>query len=193
MTDSLTDETNSVQHTISTLDESLLVVGQVYVGTTDGNVWRTQFDGFLHQVVNISAGLPDRYVTSVKASPSLANTVFVTHSGYRYNEYLPRIHRSDDGGSNWIDISGDLPDIGINDVYILPERGDSILFVATDGGVFGTIDGGKAWERLGTNMPIIPVNDLEFNVINRELVAATYARSIQSYDLNEILDETSDV
>ncbi len=191
MTDTLTNETNSVQHTISSLDESPLVVGQVYVGTTDGNVWRTQFDGAIHQTVNISAGLPNRYVTSVKASPTLANTVFVTHSGYRFNEYIPRIHRSDDGGSNWIDISGNLPDIAINDVYIVPERGDSLLFVATDGGIYGTVNGGDEWERLGSNMPIIPVQDLAFNVINRELVAATYARSIQSYDLNEILDETS--
>jgi len=191
MTDSLTEMNNSSRHTISTLDESPLIVGQVYVGTTDGNVWRTQFDGFFHQSVNVSAGLPDRYVTSVKASPTLANTVFVTHSGYGFNEYIPRIHRSDNGGRDWIDISGNLPDIAINDVFIIPERGDSILFVATDGGVYGTIDGGIEWERLGVNMPVIPVNDLEFNVINRELVAATYARSIQSYDLQEILDETS--
>jgi len=193
MTDSLTDETNSSRHTVSTLDESPLVVGQVYVGTTDGNVWRTQFVDFFHEVVDISTGLPDRYVTSIKASPTLENTVFVTHSGYLNNEYLPRIHRSDDGGSNWIDISGNLPDIAINDVLILPERGDSILFVGTDGGVYGSINGGEEWERLGANMPIIPVQDMDYNVINRELVAATYARSIQSYDLSEILDEVSDV
>ncbi len=191
MTDTLTDFGGNTYHTISTLDESPLVVGQVYVGTTDGNVWRTQFNGIFHESVNISSGLPDRYVTSIKASPTYANTVFVTHSGYRANEYLPRIHRSDNGGSNWIDISSNLPDIAINDVYLIPERGDSVIFVATDGGVYGTVDGGSNWERLGVNMPIIPVNDLEYNAAKRELVAATYARSIQSYDLNEILDETS--
>ena len=115
----------------------------------------------------------------------------MTHSGYRANEFLPRIHRSDDGGNSWVDISSNLPDIAINDVYIIPNRDDEVLFVATDGGVYGTVDGGGNWDRLGTNMPIIPVHDLEFNVEKLELVAGTYARSIQSYDLQAILDETS--
>ena len=190
MTDSLVSG-NSRYFTVSAIDESPIVAGQVYVGTTDGNVWRTQFNGVNSDAVNISAGLPDRYVTSIKASPTLTNTVFVTHSGYKYNEYLPRVHRSDDGGSNWTDISSNLPDLGINDIYILPEHGDSILFVGTDGGIYGTIDGGEEWHRLGTNMPIIPVLDMDWNVAKNELIAGTYARSIMTYNLDKITEPTS--
>lgn len=192
MTDSLVED-NSRYHTITALDESLIIAGQVYVGTTDGNVWRTQFNGMTSDAVNISAGLPDRYVTSVKASPTLPNTVFVTHSGYKYNEFLPRVHRSDDGGANWVDISSDLPDLGINDIFVLPGHADSILFVGTDGGIYGTIDGGQAWHRLGSNMPIIPVLDMDLNVVKNELIAGTYARSIMTYNLDKITDPTTSV
>lgn len=193
VTDFLVENNSHSRYTISALDESPIVKGQVYAGTTDGNVWRTQFNGTTSDAVNISMGLPDRYVTSVKASPTKANTVFVTHSGYKYNEYLPRIHRSDDGGLTWVDISAGLPDLGINDVFIFPNKGDSIIFVGTDGGVYGTVDAAETWHRLGANMPIIPVNDMDLNVAKNELIAGTYARSIMTYNLDELTNPNGSV
>ena len=50
------------------------------------------------------------------------------------------------------------------------------MFVATDGGVYGTVTAGTSWERLGTNMPIITVYDLVINEDKNELVAGTFAR-----------------
>lgn len=184
-------------HTISTLDESPLEAGLVYVGTTDGNVKRTANDGQVW--VDITNGLPDRYITDIKASPEVANRVFVTVSGYKYNDFDPHIFQSDDRGDNWFSIAGDLPNLAINDVYVLPGHQDSVIFAGTDGGVYGTINGGDHWHRLGNNMPVIPVYDLEFNVARNELVAGTHARSIMSYNLDsilvmpEIINETSEV
>ncbi len=188
VTDLLTSVDGSSNFTISTIDESPIIFGQVYVGTTEGRVYRTQFNGTTSDTVNISEGLPVRYVTSIKASPTKANTVFVTHSGYRANEYTPHVHRSDDGGSTWTDISQNLPEIAVNDIFIIPNTGDSILFVASDGGVYGTVNAGEEWHRLGINMPIIPVQDMDFNVVKQEIVAATYARSIMTYNIEDILN-----
>ncbi|KAA3635081.1 MAG: T9SS C-terminal target domain-containing protein [Bacteroidetes bacterium] len=172
-------------HTISTIDQSPMEEGLIYVGTTDGNVKRTDNDGDLW--VDITDGLPERYITSVKASPELTNGVYVTVSGYKYNDFDPHIFKSDDRGETWYDIAGDLPNLAINDVYVLPGFQDSVIFVGTDGGVFGTINSGEHWHRLGNNMPIIPIYDLEFNVARNELVAGTHARSIMSYNLDSIL------
>jgi photosystem II stability/assembly factor-like uncharacterized protein len=177
-------------HSITTLDESHFNPGVLYYGTTDANVWRVVATG--GSIQNITAGLPERYVTDIKASPDLPLTVYVTHSGYKDNEFTPRVHRSDDEGNSWIDISGDLPNLAINDIYILPNNQDSILFVATDGGVYGSLNAGENWERMGTNMPYVPVYDLELNVEKNELIAGTFARSIMTYSIDSLLVMTND-
>lgn len=171
-------------HTISTLDESPLDPELLYVGTTDGNVWRGAPSA--QTWANITAGLPDRYVSSVKASPNITNRVYVTHTGYKSNDFTPHLHRSDDQGQTWTAVSGNLPNLAINDVYILPGHQDSILFVATDGGVYGSLNGGQHWERLGQGMPVIPVYDLEINPVQRTLIAGTFARSIMTYPLDSL-------
>ncbi len=171
-------------HNITAIDESKLQEGLLYVGTGDGNLWRS--DNFGGNWISISAGLPDQYVTDVVASPNEVDVVYVTYSGYRDNDFLPRIHRSENRGDDWIDISADLPDLAINELLVLPDFVDSILFVATDGGVYGTTDAATTWHRLGTNMPIITVYDLALNEANNELVAGTFARSIMSYSLDSV-------
>lgn len=171
-------------HTISTVHESPLDAGLLYVGTTDGNVWCG--DPFSGNWKNVSAGLPDRYVSSVKASPNTTDRVFVAHTGYKDNDFSPRLHRSDERGDTWVPIAGDLPNLAINDIHILPGHQDSVLFVATDGGVYGSLDGGQHWERLGTEMPIVPVYDLEINPVQRTLMAGTYARSIMTFPLDSL-------
>lgn len=134
----------------------------------------------------MTAGLPDRYVSCVKGSPNNPNRVFVGHTGYRDGDFTACLHRSDDQGNTWVGISGDLPPLAVNDLLALPGHQDSVLFAATDGGVWGTVDGGQHWERLGAGFPFVPVYDLDLNVGNRTLVAGTHARSILSFPLDSL-------
>ena len=174
-------------HHITAIHESPIVEGLLYAGTGDGNVWRRDDAGA--SWILLSENLPDQYVTNVTASPSNDDVVYVTHSGYRENDFLPRIHRSMDKGLTWEDISSNLPDLAINELEVLPETGDSIMFVATDGGVYGTVSAGTEWERLGSNMPVVAVYDIVVNEAKNELVAGTFARSIMSYPLDSIFVE----
>lgn len=171
-------------HTISTLHESPIDPDLLYVGTTDANVWRGNPAN--QTWININAGLPERYVSSVKASPADPNRVFVSQTGYKDNDDAPRIHRSDDQGSTWIPIVGDLPDLAVNDLVILPGHQDSVLFAATDGGVYGTTNGGQHWERLGSGLPIVPVYSLGMNPVQHTLVAGTFARSLLTFPLDSL-------
>ncbi|MEL6973428.1 MAG: T9SS type A sorting domain-containing protein [Bacteroidota bacterium] len=171
-------------HSITTIDESILAPGLLYVGTTDGNVWIGEEFAW----TPINDGLPDRYISSVKASPSDASKVYVTMSAYKDYDFSPLIFRSDDQGGTWTSIAGDLPDLAINDVYIYPDSGDSLIFVATDGGVYGTETAGDSWQRLGENMPFVQVRDLEIDFTTNELVAASFARSIMTYSLDSLVN-----
>ena len=190
------DLTNAAQssstanfHTISTLDQSPIDSTLLYVGTSDGNVWRSTNLGGSWEM--IKQGLPNRYVTDIKADPDSANHLFVTFSGYKYNDFTPHIFKSIDRGDNWFSINGDLPQLAINDFLILPNRGGQHLFVATDGGVYGSLDGGQNWHRLGGNMPFIPVYDIVWNKIRNEIVAGTFARSIMSFPIDSLQNSTA--
>jgi len=178
-------------HNISALNESPLQSGQLYAGTSDGNVWRN--NPASASWANITAGLPDRYVTSVHGSPTVPQRLFVTHSGYRDNENIPHIHRSDNSGQTWTNISGNLPPIPVNDLWIMPARADSVLFAATDGGVYFTTNSGVKWTRLGIGIPYIPVFDLEHNPVRKELLAATFARGLYTFPLDSIFVQRAPV
>lgn len=173
-------------HVITALGESPQVPGLVLAGTGDGRLWRG--DGESGVWINITPGLPEQYVTSCQGSPTFPERLFVTHSGYRYNQFIPHIHRSDDGGQTWMAIGGDLPPFGVNDLVVLPGYGDSILFAATDAGVYGSVDAGTSWHRLGTGMPALPVYDLAWNPALNLLMAGTHARSFYTFSLETLLE-----
>ena len=74
----------------------------------------------------------------------------------------------------------------MNSIVALDE---STWVVASDAGVFATVNSGENWERLGT-MPWIPVYDLEVDNEMGRLVAGTFARSIQTFPTDSILAGT---
>ena len=188
LSDDLTDGViyGDKYHTISSIAESPLDSLLLYAGTSDGNVWNS-IDGGANWN-NVTGALPDRYVTSVHGSPTMNNAVYVTHSGYKYNDFIPHVHKSTNNGVNWVDISGDLPQIAINDLCVYPNSMDSVLFVATDAGVYATLNGGMHWDRVG-DMPLIPVFDIEIDTIYNKLIAGTFARSIQSFPIDSIVKD----
>jgi hypothetical protein len=171
-------------HTVSCISESPLVAEKLLAGTTDGNVWRRDPAGTW---VQITGNLPERYVTSVEYSPTLSNRIFVTHSGFRDNEKIARVHRSDDNGASWVNISGNLPQVPVNDIFIIPGHADTLLIAGTDGGVYYSRNSGQKWSPLGSNFPSVPVFDLDIHPFRNELAAATYARGIWTMPLDSIL------
>ncbi|MCB0597086.1 MAG: T9SS type A sorting domain-containing protein [Lewinellaceae bacterium] len=160
----------------------------IYVGTDDGNVQVTQDGGLSWE--NVSDGLPKRFVTEVAVDPYDELVAYVTLSGYRFVDYQPHVLRTADAGQTWEDISGNLPEIPINDIIIDPAY-DQTLYIANDLGVWHTTDLGQNWEVLGNNLPMTVVNDLDFHPDTRILLAATYGRSIQKYQLEEVMTGTS--
>lgn len=165
---------NLTYGTITTIDVSPLSSSHIYVGTDDGNVWHGNLLGSWQ---NVSVGLPNRWVTRVVADPHRLGVAYVTLSGYKMSEQTAHIYRSDNHGIGWTPISGNMPDMPVNDL-IVDDLDSATLYIATDGGVFYTQDLGVNWEPLGSNLPVVPVHDLDFHPTTRKLVAGTHGRSM---------------
>ena len=174
-------------HNITTINESSKLHGLLYAGTSDANCWR--FDPETNIWTNISNGLPERFITSIQASPSFTDNVYVTLSGYKDNDWQSHIFLSKERGDKWRSIKGDLPYISINDLVIIPNHSDSLLFIATDAGVYGSVNSGLNWHKLGANLPMVAVYDLHYVPEKMELIAGTFGRSIHTYNLKILLEK----
>lgn len=172
-----------VNGTLTTIGISPLDGNVLWTGSDDGHVQVSTNGGA--SWTDVSGSLPDRWITSVRPDPFLASGAYVTISGFRWNEPLPRVYRTTNRGVNWVSISSNLPDAPVNDLIADPDH-PGWLYVATDVGMFQSFDGGESWSAMGTGLPNVVVTDLEWNAAERVLVAATYGRSFYSLDLDDV-------
>ena len=179
----LTDGGTSNFNTLSTLAVSSVNENYVLAGSADGNIHISLNIGSSWNL--ISTELPNRWITRVAFDPIEEETIYVTISGFRWDEPLPHVFKSIDLGENWIDISGDLPEIPVNTIVINPMNNANII-VGTDAGVYLTHDGGDSWENMSGNMPQTPVVALHVNPLTNMIYAATYGNSIYKVSLNDL-------
>jgi hypothetical protein len=170
---------NSGFSTITTLAISKLNPNRLLAGSDDGRVHITNNGGL--NWVDISEGLPVRWITRVAFDPFDENTIYATVSGFRWDEPHPYVFRSQDLGQDWEAISGNLPELPVN-VIVADPGVQNRLFVGTDAGIFYTENGGDHWWGLSQGIPNVPVTDLKIHHPTRSIVAGTYGCS--AYRLN---------
>jgi photosystem II stability/assembly factor-like uncharacterized protein len=166
-------------HTLTTLAISSLNPAIVLAGSADGRVHISTTNGLVW--TDITEGLPARWITRVETDPFDENTIYTTVSGFRWDEEEPHVYKSTDLGENWTSISGNLPDLPVNNIKMDPEN-EGHMFVATDAGVYYTEDGGEYWENIMSNLPNVPVTAMKIHNPTRKLVIGTYG--ISAYSLN---------
>lgn len=169
-----------VYGTITTVAISPANSGVYYAGTDDGKVWRSTNSGL--NWVDISAGLPKRWVTRVVPDPFNALGVYVTHSGYTADDQATLVHHSANQGDTWTNVSGNLANVPANDLVVDPADAQR-LYLATDVGVWTSADGGGYWYALGVGLPLQVIADLVLHAGTRQLFAFTHGRSAWKLDL----------
>jgi hypothetical protein len=182
--------------TITSISESALRAGVIWVGTDDGKVQLTQNHGGQWTDVTpalVAAGAPaDRWVSRVFASPHDPAVAFVSKSGFRNDDFAPYLYRTSDYGKTWSSISGNLPNAPIN-VIVQDRRNRDLLILGNDVGVFVTIDAGRQWSRLKANLPTVAVHDLTIHPRENDLVVATYGRALWTGDITPLQEMAGDV
>jgi len=183
VSDDLTAGINQYFYTVSTIAVSTLNPSMVLAGTGDGKVHISTNDGQTWE--NISAGLPNRWITKVAFDPFNAQTIYATISGFRWDEPLPHVFKSTNLGASWTDISGNLPEFPVNDIALDPGIPNRII-VALDAGVYGTTDGGQTWSWVWDGLPAVPVYTMKIHAPSRTIVVGTYGLSCYKASLDQI-------
>jgi photosystem II stability/assembly factor-like uncharacterized protein len=179
--------------TITTLDESPLVEGLLWVGTDDGNVWLTRDGGANWTKLNDrTGGPPGAWVSRVVASALDPGTAYLTYTGSRSDDFRPYVFKTADYGQTWTSLAAGLPAGSVN-VIREDRRNPRLLFVGTDLGLYATLDGGAAWTKLETGLPTQPVHDLLIHPRDNDLVVATHGRGLFVADIGPLQELTRDV
>ena len=110
---------------------------------------------------------------------------FVAKNGFRNDDFRPFLYRTTDFGKTWTAITGNLVDSPIN-VVVQDRKNRNLLIVGNDLGVWVSIDGGAAWQRLKADLPTVPVHDLTIHPRENDLVLGTYGRGIFVGDITHL-------
>lgn len=171
--------------TLTTMSESPLRFGLIYVGSDDGNIQVSKDGGNTWMLINkkLPKGL---YVSRVTASAFSESRVYVSLNGYRNDHFTAYVYVSDDYGNSWRRIMTDLPAEPVNVVKEDTENAN-IIYVGTDGGLYVSVDGGSNSMLWNKGMPSsVPVHDVVIHPRDGEIIVGTHGRSLYIAKLDEL-------
>ena len=169
--------------TLTSISESPLKFGLIYAGTDDGRLHRTKDGGV--SWTEILEGVPrNKWISRVEASRFDMGTVYMTQNGKRDDDFQVYLWMSNDFGTTWKDISGNIP-IGPVNVIREDPIDRNILYAGTDLGVYVSKNSGESWEVLG-DLPSAYVQDLVVHPRDNIIVAATHGRGLWVLDADTV-------
>ena len=136
----------------------------------------TNYGGTWHRIA--SPVLPNRYLNGVTVDPTNPAHVYAVFNGYS-RRWIPGggqgvVFESKDGGSTWVNISGNLPDAPGDAIVV--QQGQLVL--ATDVGVFtASRTAPTRWSHL-VGLPNTSINNVTPAGNGAGVVAATHGRGI---------------
>lgn len=191
------EDTGAERHcTITTIGESPMRAGVVWVGTDDGQVQVTQDDG--KTWTNVTANIPDlaanAWVTRVAPSRHSLGRCYVTFDNHRLNDFKTYVYVTDDFGKTWKSlVQGGLS--AEEPAHVIREglRNPNLLYLGTEMGLWMSFDMGGTWTKFkNNNFPTVPVHDLAIHPRELDLIIGTHGRSIWTLNVAPLEEATAD-
>ena len=182
--------------TITSLSESPVQQGLVYAGTDDGLLQVTEDDGASWRKIPVSSiGAPaTAFVNDIKADLFDANTVYVCLDNHKFGDYKPYFYKSTDKGKSWKKMTTNLPETTLVWRMVQDHVNKNLMFLATEFGIYTSIDGGSKWHQLKGGLPTISFRDLAIQKRENDLVGASFGRGFYVLDdyspLREVTEES---
>ena len=170
--------------TLTTITESPLKFGLLYVGSDDGLIHVSKDAGYTWSL--ISGTLPaDFWVSRVEASRHSEGRIYASLNGYRWDNYEALVYVSENYGKTWKRIGLDLPAEPVNVIREDPEN-ENVIYVGTDHGVYVSLDRSATFTAMDGGLPAAPVHDLVIHPREHDLVLGTHGRSFWVADVQHI-------
>ena len=128
------------------------------------------------------------YISGLATSNINEATAYVLFSATNQ----PKVVKTTDFGSTWVDISGfdgtnttslrGFPNVSVHSLLEMPFD-TNVLWAGTDIGVFETVDGGNNW-YLVTAFP--PVSVWNMKIVDNQVVLATHGRGVCTSEIPEL-------
>ena len=125
------------------------------------------------------------------------NRIYVSLNGYRFDDFKSYVFVSEDNGTNWVEISKNLPSSPVNVIREDPKYED-LLYVGTDNGAYISLNKGMDWAPFVNGLNKVAVHDLVVQKRENDLILGTHGRSIYKMNLDPIynyvdnIDKSSD-
>ncbi|MDX1332952.1 MAG: glycosyl hydrolase, partial [Robiginitalea sp.] len=165
--------------TISYVAESPHQPGVFYTGSDDGLVHITRDNGANWENIT-PKGLPETLVNAIEVSPHDPGTVYIATTRYKFNDFTPALYKSTNYGRTWENITAGIPEGAYTRVVREDPVRKDLLVAGTETGLYVSFNGGKKWERLKSNLPVVPVTDLQMQ--HNDIQVATQGRSFWIFD-----------
>jgi photosystem II stability/assembly factor-like uncharacterized protein len=161
---------------ISLLESSDELNKTAILGTETGKVFRVTGLPYSANTVRIDSDqLPYGYISSVDVGTS-GNSIVVTFSNFG----ITSVWSTTDGGTNWINLERNLPDMPVRWVRYNPADNNKIM-IATEVGIWGLesiSDTNEQWKSYNNGLPASRVDMFDLRASDRRILAATHGHGL---------------
>lgn len=188
-------EAMSNYNSITSIAESPLKEGLIYIGTDDGLIQITEDGGENWNKIEVGSikDIPETaFVNDIKADRFDENTVYVALDNHKFGDFNPYLIKSTDRGKSWKSIAGNLPERTLVWRVVQDHIEPELMFAATEFGIYFTIDRGKQWAKLSGGVPTISFRDIAIHEREDDLVGASFGRGFYILDDYSLLRHVSE-
>ncbi len=176
--------------TVFALAPSWHDINTIWAGSDDGKMHITR-DGGKNWEDITPEGLPKfSRISIIDESRHRPGTLFLAANRYQVDDRQPYVFKTHDYGKTWTKITEGIADGHFaRAVREDPER-QGLLFLATEHGVYFSLNDGQLWQSIQLNLPDTPIRDLVIK--ENDVVVGSHGRGFWILDDIQPLRQYSD-